>query len=343
MMTQAFLLILFAGLLNGSFAIPSKHMPDWHFENIWLGYAVSSFILLPLAVNLLLFPKLWLVYQSATAPVIAAMILGGIGFGIGQLCFFKALNDIGLGLSFVLNLGVSIALGFLIPLITHHAEKIFSSFGLLTISGCLMALMGLGLSCIAGQSLEQERQQNHHTAAQRHTTRGLLLAATAGIFSACQNISFAETYPLQLIAKQHGASALAASISVWPGFLFFSFIPFALFMLIKLKKQCHFSLYKIHHHGKYYGFILFMGIAWYGSLVAYSQASQWIGELGPIIGWPLFMIAIILSSNFWGWRYQEWAGSSQRVVKTILAGIGLLVFAIFLLALGSFKDANLIH
>lgn len=342
-MTQAFSLILFAGLLNGSFAIPSKHMPDWHFENIWLGYAVSSFILLPLMVTLVLFPNLWSVYQLASRPVIFAMILGGVGFGIGQLCFFKALNDIGLGLSFVLNLGVSIALGFLIPLITHHPEKIFSPFGLLTMSGCLLALLGLGLSCIAGQKLEREREYNHHDTTRRHTTRGLLLAATAGVFSACQNISFAETYPLQLIAKQLGASALAASISVWPGFLFFSFIPFAIFMLIKLKKQHHFRLYKIHHHGKYYGFIVFMGIAWYGSLVGYSQASQWIGELGPIIGWPLFMIAIILSSNFWGWRYQEWAGSSPKVVKTMLAGIGLLIFAIFLLALGSLKDVNLIH
>jgi L-rhamnose-H+ transport protein len=88
--------------------------------------------------------------------------------------------------------------------------------------------------------------------------------------------------------------------------------------------------------GKYYLFALIMGACWYGSLLFYSKASQLIGGLGPVVGWPLFMVMIILTSSFWGWRHKEWSDVSCKVRKTLWTGLICLLLSVAILALASY-------
>ena len=76
---------------------------------------------------------------------------------------------------------------------------------------------------------------------------------------------------------------------------------------------------------------LMMGLFWFFSLVFYSQASLLIGSLGPVIVWPLFMVLIILTANFWGWRRQEWAECPSPIKHKASAAIGFLIVAMLLL------------
>jgi L-rhamnose-H+ transport protein len=41
------ILILIAGIISGSFALPTKHVAKWRFENIWLQYSLWAFVILP--------------------------------------------------------------------------------------------------------------------------------------------------------------------------------------------------------------------------------------------------------------------------------------------------------
>ena len=82
---------------------------------------------------------------------------------------------------------------------------------------------------------------------------------------------------------------------------------------------------------RYWPATFIMGLFWYGSLILYSKASILIGSLGPVVAWPLFMVLIILTSNFWGWRHREWAHCKQSVKNKVLVSISILIVAVLIL------------
>src|SRR3990167_7737043 len=143
---------------------------------------------------------------------------------------------IGFGLGFVINLGIGIGLGFSLPLVIQHSQDIITFFGLMTLIGSILAILGLIFSTYAGHA-HDKRQKNQAT----HTTTqyyiGVSLAAIAGLFSAGQNLAFSYTVAMQHMALDAGASQLGASIILWPGFLFFTFIPYVIYMLYLHKKN----------------------------------------------------------------------------------------------------------
>jgi L-rhamnose-H+ transport protein len=329
----AFGLIIVAGIINGSFALPTKHIDKWRFENIWLQYAIWAFVILPWIIALFLVPQIITVYKEAPWQLLLIMLAGGFVFGIGQMCFALALDMIGFGLGFVINLGLGIMLGFSLPLIIQHTDQIFTPFGFITLLGCILAVLGLVYSTRAGNihNFESKEHLSSENKPRKVFLLGVSLAILAGLSSAGQNFAFSFTSQMQTMALQQGATEFGAANVMWPGFLLCGFIPYALYMLFLGAKNKSFGNFTKAGTGKYYLFALFMGLFWYGSLIFYGKASQLIGKFGPIVGWPLFMVLIILASNFWGWRHGEWTGASARVKKNLWIGLTLLILAVIVL------------
>jgi L-rhamnose-H+ transport protein len=71
-------------------------------------------------------------------------------------------------------------------------------------------------------------------------------------------------------------------------------------------------------------------------MVSYSKATEILGSLGPIIAWPLFMIFIILVSNFWGVKHGEWQHASRGAKRKMFFSVGLLILAIIVLVIATF-------
>ena len=324
----SFVFITIAGLINGSFALPTKYVKNWKFENIWLQYAIWAFVILPWVVAFFISPQVFQVYAD-TSYLLWIMLVGGLLFGIGQICFALSFNFIGLGLGFVINIGLGTTLGCLLPLIIQHPEKILTPFGLTTLLGIILIVTGLIISNRAGV-LRGDTQQQESGKKSLHAI-GVLLAAIAGVFSAGQNLAFSLTFMMQKMALDLGATQFGASTIMWPGFLICSFIPYALYMLFLQRKNKTFNCYRADGSFKYHLFSLIMAAFWYGSLMFYSQASMVIGALGPMVGWPLFMSLIILTSNFWGWKHGEWAKANARAKNTMKLGLVFLVLAVIVL------------
>lgn len=330
---MALILILIAGIINGSFALPTKHVAKWRFENIWLQYSLWAFVILPWVIAYFMVPQITSVYAEISPALFWIMVVGGLLMGVGQVCFALSMKMIGLGLGFVVNLGIGILLGFLLPLLFQHPEQIATPFGFMTLLGCLLAILGLIASHQAGKLHHKGKPigSKSEIKPSSHYTLGVILAIIAGLSSSGQNFSFAMTAPMQQIALAKGASTVGASIVMWPGFLLCTFVPYALYMIYLNVKNKSFSCFKAEGTGKYYFFAFVMGLFWYGSLIFYSKATNLIGALGPMVGWPLFMIFIILTSNFWGWRSGEWTGSTSKVKNVMWMGLGLLILAIIVL------------
>lgn len=330
--TLALTYTIIAGFLNGSFALPTKNLKQWQFENIWLIYSIWGFLVLPWVIIFFLAPNVALVYQMVPAKLFFILILGGFLFGIGQVCFAEALKRIGLGLGFVINIGLSTALGFLLPLMVLHPDRMLTPFGFATLFGILFILAGLFVSYQAGKERDRLFNQHQEMMSNSQYHFGVLLAIIAGLFSAGQNFTFAATSDMQQIAINAGVNQLAASMIIWPVFLIFTFIPYFIYMWYLHLKNRSFINYQGPKTPINFIFALIMGFFWYFSLVLYSQASLLIGSLGPVVAWPLFMVLIILTSNFWGWRYKEWAFCPPTVTRKALVAVGLLIIAVIILA-----------
>lgn len=326
-----------AGVMNGSFALPTKHIKTWNFEHIWLNYAAWAFVILPWLTVFVLYPHVWQIYEAMPLQTGLVLLAGGFLFGAGQVCFALALNAIGLGLGFIINIGLGTALGVLLPLITLHADKICTPAGITSLIGICFMIISLLISYCAGRQRDKEKQ-SHQTSSQSQTlkksayTLAIILAILAGVFSAGQNYAFALTSDMQQAALSAGADSLVAAIIIWPPFLVCGFIPYAIYMLYLHRKNASFGVYRKPQLFRNCIFGIVMGFFWFGSLTLYSKASLLIGDLGPVVAWPLFMALIILTSNFWGWRHQEWAGCRPTVKRNALLSVGMLVIAVAILA-----------
>ena len=331
-MVVAFLLVVLAGIINGSFALFIKFMKSWRFENIWLGYALIAFLMAPFLVGWMVNPATTLSFSEVSTPLRLLIIFGGLAFGVGQVCFAFAMTRIGIGLGFLLNIGIGTVLGSLFPLFMQHSGQLMTASSELTMVACLLIVVGLVVCYKAGH--RREREQGHEVKVDfRPYLIGVIAACIAGLFSGAQNIMFALIEPIKDLALQQGYSQLAASLVGWPLFLLFAFVPYAAYMLYLGVKNKSLSLYVTKPKPRYYLYVIVMGIFWYGSLALYSQSAQMIGQLGAIVGWPLFMVLIILTSNFWGWFKKEWKDCSRAVMTELLVGIALFLVAVVFLGI----------
>lgn len=334
------LIYLGAGLINGSFATPTKYIKKWNFENIWFQYSLWVFIVLPWIAIFFLAPQVIDVYRTAPFNLMVVIILGGLLFGIGQIASALAIHMIGIGLAFVICIGISTGLGFFLPLLIKYPDKIMTPFGYMTMLGTFLAILGFVFSTYAGKlknkqrfSMVKDKKINH-----RIYYMGVFLALMAGIFSAGQNFCFALTNDLQKLALDMGATKLGAAMIIWPIFLTLAFIPYLSYMIYLFYRNRSFSYYKTANISKYYLLTFIMGLFWYSSLMLYSKASQMGGALGPIFGWPIFMVLIILTSSFWGWIHKEWEKASRLSLFYLFIGLALLIFSMLILGISSYLN-----
>src|SRR3954451_5241196 len=77
----AAMLALGAGILNGSFATPTRFMDRWRWENVWALWAVFGMFILPWAIAFATVPHLLATYQTAEGR--HGLFLGnGVGGGL---------------------------------------------------------------------------------------------------------------------------------------------------------------------------------------------------------------------------------------------------------------------
>lgn len=320
------LIFAVAGAMNGSFALPSKYLKNWSFQQIWFHYSVWAFLILPCLFLTILAPTAWKIYANAPVFLLAMILIGGFLFAIGQICFSLSLKTIGFSLGFVINISIGTALGSLIPFVLFHSKNIFTLQGYMTIAGIFLIMMGVIFSYIAG--LKRDTGEQHTVS--HHYYLGVLYAIIAGLFSAGQNITFSMTAPLQQQALQLGLNHLVSANMIWPLFLIATFIPYSAYMQYLNYKNKNTA--PTFRSLSYYSATFIMGTFWFFSLILYSVASLKIGDLGPVIGWPLFMVCIILTANMWGWRHGEWINASRQAKQFSKWSVAILILAILVLA-----------
>lgn len=328
-MLAGVLLVLMAGVMNGSFASPMKHLRGWEWENTWLAWAFIAMILMPSAVAFVTVPQLGAVYTESSVKLLTLIAVYGAFWGISAVFFGLGVARVGVSLTFGISLGIGAALGSLIPLLAMHRDKVATMGGALTVSGIVVVVAGVGASARAG-FLREATSRNDSRAA----LIGLLICCLSGLGTAAMGVALNLAEPLYRLAEQLGASPIYSMNAIWPVFLSGAFLANLVYCTGRLLGRRTSGLF-LKNLSTNIAIVALMAILWSGSNLVYGTSVAQLGSLGTVVGWPAYMAAIVLTANAWGLFSGEWNGATGCALRWSAYGSGVLLIGIALLGLAS--------
>jgi L-rhamnose-H+ transport protein len=324
-------LLLLAGAMNGSFTLPMKFTKRWAWENTWFFWTLFALLIFPPLLTWLTVPSLGAVYHQAGSGVLWTVIACGAGWGVSQVFLGLAVDAIGMALSFSVILGLSAAVGSIIPLIRLHPEEALTSEGLAVLTGVLLVLIGVGICAVAGRKREAKLGQ---VPAKVSVSIGLLFSVISGVGSALVNLGLTFGHPLLQVAQQAGTPARWSPNAVWMPLMMAGGVPNIIYCLYLMGKNKTGSRMGKGGSG-HIGLAAVMGFFWFASTVIYGVAAGMMGSLGTVLGWPLFMSLIVITATLWGVFTGEWRDAGRGPLRIMWGGVGVLVAAIFVLAMAA--------
>jgi L-rhamnose-H+ transport protein len=248
--------------------------------------------------------------------------------------FGLAISSIGIAITFAVSLGASAAAGALIPLITKYPERILSTQGMLVLLGITIILLGVGLCGLAGSRRDSSPDQANASSAPSFL-RGFLYALGSGVLGSMLNLGLAFGGAIQERAREQGASIAMMSNAVWLPCLYAGFIPGVLYCLSIMKRNSNLEDLGSKARWFYWLMAACMGVLWFGSIICYSLSTVKLGDLGAVIGWPLFLSAVVIGSTITGLLAGEWTRARKGALPIMGAGVACLVVAMIVLARAS--------
>lgn len=315
--------IIIAGLMNGSFVIPTKYIKNTANEKIWFYHSIIGLMIIPWIILALTAPNEMHKYFLLQPSILEFLIFGGVIFGLGQVCFASAIERIGIALGFAINLGIGVTIGSMYVVLDKNA--------FFTIQGCLVTLaVILIISSLIIYYFSGKNPKDHADFATKqnaHYHAGWLFASLAGLASGFQNIVF-------VIVAFHSKTQFQTDNSfwVWPPFLFAAAIPMLFGFFYRMQTNQKIQIGNKFLNFKSTSLVGLMGLLFTGSLALYSGGMSRLTSQQQIVGWPTLMVSIILVSQLWGLVYRESNIPGMRNKLFKFCSLVLLVAAIIILA-----------
>ena len=324
--------VVAAGILNGSFAVPLKTARVWTFNHIWMVHSILAMALLPWGFALLVVPHGSRILGAVPLRGWLGLIGWGLLFGVGSLLYGVAVDLLGIALGFSIQLGLSIVLGALLPLLWAGALRLRTHADMFLLTGLAVMVAGVILCAQAGGS-----KSSTPGATGGQFRKGLIVALIGGILA--PSLNFGIQYGTALLATVGGVKAGA-------GFPVSVYLAWAVFLSAAAVLQASVCGWRVVRAGETGKFrqpgarhdalgVLLMSSLWITSVYLYGRSAFNLGPWGNSFGWPIFIAFIILTSNAWGVALGEWKAVPKAAFYRMLAGCGVLVLAAFLIAQGN--------
>ncbi len=328
------IIVIIAGVFQGSFAVPMSYARTWKWENSWMMYVIFGMIVFNLLFAVYTVPNLWDVY-TVDASVLVTPLLFGVMIGFAAVTFGLGLASAGFSLGFAIMQGTATGLGALIPMLVLHPEDVATSKGILILVTLVISLAGVGIIGAAG--VKREREQGGAAGEITKTSNislrtGIIICLVNGFLATAFNLGFVFSNRLIDAAQAAGASQYWAGNAAW-GILFtVGGIINVAYCLYLMKRNNTAREFKNPGFGKNLILIILMSVIWIASFIMYGSGMTMMGSWGGVIGWPIYMILSISTANLWGMFQGEWGGTVSVATKRMMAmGLGLLVISILLL------------
>jgi L-rhamnose-H+ transport protein len=140
-----------------------------------------------------------------------------------------------------------------------------------------------------------------------------------------------ESAPISRAAESFGVPQAILMNAVWPVLLGGGVIVNAAFCAYLILRNGNIALFA-KSAGLNAGLAAAMALLWSGSNYVYAAGARSMGSLGLVLGWPIFMAAIVLTANGWGLLTGEWRGAGRTAARWAAIGCLLLILGIGIIA-----------
>lgn len=323
----AFLLIIIAGFLQGTFGIFIKKIAPLQWENFWVIFSCFAYLFGPLAFAYYQLPNFFpMLFSLSLNDIVLPLIIGAV-WGIGSVLFGLSIGKIGVSLTYSIVLGLVTIIGSVLPIFINHISFTPHALILLILGLCIITT-GVFASGWAG--VIKEKIQNPK---QKIPLVGIVIAVISGVFSSLLNIGFVLGSGISRHAMTFDVSSIQASSLVWVIVIFGGFLTNAGYALFLLLKNRTFVVYK-KLTVKLFFPILISAACWYITFALFGIGSTQLGSLGPSVGWAMLISLSIVISNIWGIRFGEWNGVKKALSMQFYA-LGLIIAGVVCITLSA--------
>ena len=330
-------LAVFSGIFNGLFTAPMKMIPNWKWENIWLVFIVTACLIMPAGMVLAMAPNITQILATSPTSALVAAVLFGFAWGFGAILFGQSVDRLGVSLANSLVIGLSSAMGSLVPiLIKGHLE--FNAQLTLLLLGIGTFILGVIFCGMAGKRRESTSTDTGVDKGKR--AQAYLFCIGAGIMSAIFNIGYTQALPIADAGMKLGLTNFAATNCIWLLMLAAGSLPNIGFCIYLMKKNDSRPLLTGTGGGKAWLLSMIMGLLWGGSIFLYGAATPLLGDMGPSIGWPLSLAVGLLVANLMGVLLGEWRKANPQAIRLMRYGILTILVAIVFCAAASKMGAT---
>jgi len=324
--------------MAASFYAPIERVRKWSWETTWALAGLFSWILLPIGVSFVLLPSFHSFYAAIEISLLLRVAAFGAMWGIGNVSYGLTMRYLGMSLGIGVAIGVTLIVGTLVPPFMHgQAAILFTTrAGLITISGVIVALIGVAIVSWAGH--QKEVQLKGHLE-EFNVGLGLLLAVLCGIFSSGMSFAIDAAQPMQAAAKSIGVNPLYAALPSYVIIMGGGAIVNLTYCFIRLAVLPRLSLRDdLRQDGrtlvKNAALASTGGTMWYLQFFFYAWGAANIPQHLSYVNWMLHMSIYVLCGGLVGLALGEWAGVRKRSVRLLLAGVGIIILAANLVGLG---------
>lgn len=318
-----FALVFIASLFQGSFGLGMKFMAPLKWEAWWFVHATVAMIVMPITWAWLVVPDLFQIISEAPSSSIVLGMVFGFLWGIGGILFGKSIPYIGISLTYGIVMGTTSVVGSLIPYFQLDNAFELKAFPYV-MAGVLLMLVGVVITAYAGVQRDKVFKKVNNS--KINLKLGLTIALISGLLSALLNVGFVSALPVAQTAEDYGVLTRNSSLAAWVVVLVGAYIMNAGYSLFLLIKNNSWNSFLISNSSKAYAWSIGAGLLWFGALGIYGQGATLLGELGPVIGWPILLGVSLIVSNFWAYINNEWE-NAKKPFSILMLGLLILIVA----------------
>jgi L-rhamnose-H+ transport protein len=339
------LFVTLAGFGTGTTAWPMKIIKDFHFGQYLFVFIISALVLYPWIIILVNVKDPLLVIKMAGLEILLIANLMSICWGVANVMFMICIIRIGAALSGAILSALGMSVGVIMPLILKgsglfsSSPDLFSKTGFFIMVGLAVLLSGVVLVSIAG--FGRERFLNSDTSKSNNQKpgtflSGLIMIVIAGVLSCGLSLSFVYSQgPIIEAVRLQGASETVANISVWALATFAGAmvnLGYACYLMTKDKS------WNLLFKRKYeFVYAMIVGLQFIISVTLMGRGMVFLGALGASIGFGIQQSMQIIGNQLVGFISGEWKGVVGKPIKTMYAGIAVILIAVVILAYNSYQ------
>jgi L-rhamnose-H+ transport protein len=333
------IVVILAGLIQGSGAWPMKLMRKFKFEHWWFVAMLVGLVLAPWIITLTMIPDFSAAFHEIDPSTLVKANLFAMAWGIANilcgLCFVR----IGIALTGGILTGLGVSVGVILPMVIKGsglfsgAPNVTSAAGIAVLTGAAIMLIGVVIAALAGFGRDRAKVMQNR-APKGSFLGGLIMVIIAGALSAGISLAFVYSQgPIVSSMRKHGAGDIAANFAVWAiGLLGGALInvTYPAYLMTK-HKSWHVLLgsWRELSLATFMGFNFILGVALMG------KGMLLLGPLGASVGFGVQQATQMLGSQGVGFASGEWRGVIGSPRRQMYWAVAVLIAAALVMGYGN--------